>query len=171
VSNVSGQEITDRKKWQSQGGCGYILPPLSLQDRGTMRTTTCIEDQYGDRVVYHCRMDVPFGILLAKYLRSMGMLPIGGLFLSNGKMIGLNETPEGMGFDTGYHVIIFINLLMFIDHDNLEYQDDYPLTIGHERKGALDKHTMRDAIDASIQRGHTAEIFPKGDEVLPSPHK
>ncbi len=131
----------------------------------------CIEDQYGDRVFYHCRMDVPFGLLFAKYLRSKGILPIGGLELSNGKRIRLSETPGGMGFDTGYHVIIFVDLLMFINHDDLEYQDDYPLTVGHKREGVLGKPTMRDAIDASIQRGHVIEIVPKGDEVLPPPHK
>jgi hypothetical protein len=89
-----------------------------------MRTTLCIEDQNGNHVVYHCRMHVPFGLLFAKYMRCKGILPIGGLFLSNGRRIGLSETPTGMGFNAAYHVIIFVNLLMFIDHDDLDYQDD-----------------------------------------------
>jgi hypothetical protein len=83
-----------------------------------MRITECIKDQYGVRVVYHHRMDIPFGVLFAKYLRSKGIPPRAGLFLSSRKRIGLDQTPKSMGFDTGYHVIIFINLLMLFDHDD-----------------------------------------------------
>ncbi len=53
----------------------------------------------------------------------------------------------------------------------MEYQVKYPLTGGNEREGVLDKHTMRDAIDALEERGHVAEIIPEGDEVSPPPHK
>jgi hypothetical protein len=130
-----------------------------------------LKDRHGDCVVYHPRMDVPFELLFAKYLRSRGILSIGGLFLSNGKRIGLSETPNGMEFDTGYHVIIFANLLIFINHNDLKYQDDYPLTAGHKQERLLNKCTMRDAIDASIQRGHVVKIVPKGMEVLPPLHK
>ncbi len=91
--------------------------------------------------------------------------------MSNGKRIGLSETPNGMEFDTGYHVIIFANLLIFINHNDLKYQDDYPLTAGHKQERLLNKCTMRDAIDASIQRGHVVKIVPKGMEVLPPLHK
>jgi hypothetical protein len=31
----------------------------------------------------------------------------------------------------------------------------------------LDKHTMRDAIGALIERGHVVEIVPEGDESTP----
>jgi hypothetical protein len=137
-----------------------------------MRKTLCIEDQNGDRVVYHRRTHVPFGLQFAKYMRSKGIPPIGGLFLSNGRRIGLRETNTGMGLNTGYHVIIFVNLLMFIDHHDLEYQDFYPLTGENEREGVLDKGTMANVIDASIQKGHVVdESVPKGDEVLPPLHK
>jgi hypothetical protein len=79
--------------------------------------------------------------------------------------------PKGLGFDTGYHVIIFVNLLTFFDQDELQYLDEYPLTRRNEKEGVLDKHTMRVAIDALIERGHIVEIGPEGDEVLPPPHE
>jgi hypothetical protein len=104
-------------------------------------------------------------------MSNKGILPIGGLFLSNGRRIGHHEMPEGLGFDMGYHVIIFVNVLMFFDQDELEYQDKYPLTRRNEREGVLDKHTMRDAIDALIERGHVVKIVPEGDEVLPPMHE
>jgi hypothetical protein len=136
-----------------------------------MRTTLCIEDQNGNSVVYHQMTHVPFGLLFAKYRRSKGILPIGGLFLSNGRRIRHSETPKDLGFDASFHVIIFVNLLMFIDHEDLEYQDNYPLTRGNDREGVIDEHTMTNAIDASIQRGHVAEIVPEGDDVSPPPLK
>jgi hypothetical protein len=138
---------------------------------GTMKTLLCIEDQNGNHVVYHCRTHVPFGPLFSKYMSNKGIPPIGGLFLSNGRKIRHSETPKGMGFDTSFHVIIFVNLLKFINQDKLEYQDNYPLTEGNEREGVLDEHTMKDAIDASIKRGHVVKIVPEGDEVLPPPHE
>jgi hypothetical protein len=143
------------------GVCDYILPPLSLQNRGMVRTTVCIKDQHGNCVVYHRKMDAPFRLLFAQYLSSKGIPPIGRLFLSNKKRIGLGKTPKRMGFDTGYHVVIFINLLMFINHNDLEYQKDSPLIVGHQRDGVLIERTMRDAADASIQRGHVIEIVPE----------
>jgi hypothetical protein len=136
-----------------------------------MRNTMCIEDQYGIHVVYQHRIDVPFGLLFNQYLRSKGILPRGGLFLSSRKMIRLDETPKSMGFDTDYHVIIFVNLLMSFYHNDLEYQSNYLLTGGNDRGGVLDVHTMRDGINALIQRGHVIEVLPKEDELLPSPHK
>jgi hypothetical protein len=99
----------------------YILPPLSLQNRGTMKTLLCTEDQNGNSVVYHNRTHVPFGPLFSTYISNMGILPISGHFLSNGRRIGHSETPKGMGFDTSFRVIIFINLLKFINQDKLEY--------------------------------------------------
>jgi hypothetical protein len=53
----------------------------------------------------------------------------------------------------------------------LENQDDCPLTGGKKREGVLDKHTMRDAIDALIKRGHVIKIVPEEDEVFLLPHK
>ncbi len=35
----------------------------------------------------------------------------------------------------------------------------------------LDEDTMRNAIDASIERGHVVKIVPEGDEATPPPHK
>jgi hypothetical protein len=35
----------------------------------------------------------------------------------------------------------------------------------------LDKDTMRDVIDALIERGHVFEIVPEGDEATPPPHE
>jgi hypothetical protein len=61
--------------------------------------------------------------------------------------------------------------LTFINQNKLEYKVEYPLTKGNEREGVLDKHTMRDAIDALIERGHVLEIVPEEDEFSPSPHK
>jgi hypothetical protein len=122
----------------------YILPPSSLQNRGTI--LLCIKDQNGNCVFYHNRTHVPFGPLFSAYMSNKGILPISGHFLSNRRRIGHSETPKGMGFDTSFHVIIFINLLKFINQDKLEYQDDYPLTGGNKREGALDKHIMRDAM-------------------------
>ena len=113
-----------------------------------MITTLCIEDQNGDRVVYHPGTRVPLGSLFAKYMSSKGIQLIGGLFLYHGRRIGHNETPEGLGFDTGHHVIILVNLLTFFDQDELEYQVKYPLTGGNKREGVLDKDIVRDAIDA-----------------------
>jgi hypothetical protein len=70
-----------------------------------------------------------------------------------------------------YHVIIFANLLTFINQDKLEYQVEYPLTGGNEREGVLNEHTMRGAIDALIERGHVVKIACEGDKVLPPLHK
>ncbi len=147
----------------------YILPPSFLQNRCTMMTSLCIEDQNSYRVVPHRRTHVPFGLMFAKYMSNKGIPPIGGLFLSHARRIGHSETPDGLGFDTGYHVIIFLNLLTFINQDELEYQVEYPLTGRNKQEGVLDEHTMRDAIDASIERGHVVEIVPEGDEVSPPP--
>jgi hypothetical protein len=104
-------------------------------------------------------------------MSNKGIPPIGGLFPSHGRRIGHSETPDDLGFDTSYHVIIFVNPLMLINQDELEYQVEYPLTGRYERKGVLDEHTMRDAIDALIERGHVIEIACKGDEVLPPLHE
>jgi hypothetical protein len=79
--------------------------------------------------------------------------------------------PKGLGFDTGHHVITFVNLLTFIDQNKLEYQVEYPLTGGNKREGVLDEHTMIDAIDALIERGHVVKIIPEGGEVTLSLHK
>ncbi len=84
----------------------------------------CIKDQNGDRVVYRWGTHVPFGLLFAKYMSDKGIQPIGGLF---GRRIGHSEMPEGLRFDTSYHVIIFVNLLRFIDQNELEYQVMYLL--------------------------------------------
>jgi hypothetical protein len=97
----------------------------------------------------------------------LSIQPIGGLFLSHGRWIGHNETPKGLGFDTGHHVIIFVNLSTFFDQDKLEYHVEYPLTGGNERERVLDKYAMRDAIDALIERGHVIEIVPEEDETTP----
>ncbi len=51
-------------------------------------------------------------------------------------------------------VIIFVNLLTFIDQNKSEYQVKYPLTGEKEREGVLDNHTMKDAIDATIEWEH-----------------
>jgi hypothetical protein len=104
-------------------------------------------------------------------MSNKGILPIGRLFLSSRRRIGHSEMPKGLGFDTGYHVIIFIKLLTLFDQDELEYQDEYPLTGGNKREGVLDEDTMRDAIDALIERGHVGKIVPEGDEFLPPLHK
>jgi hypothetical protein len=102
--------------------------------------------------------------LFVKYMSNKGIQLIGGLFLSHERRIGHSEMPKGLGFD-------MVNLLTFFDQDELEYQVKYPLTRGNEREGVLDKNTMGDAIDASIERGHVVEIVPEGDEVTPPPHE
>jgi hypothetical protein len=130
-----------------------------------------IKDQNGNHVVYHRGTHDPFGSLFAKYMSDKGIKPIGRLFLSHGRKIEHSEMHEGLGFDTGHHVIIFVNLLTFFDQDKLEYQVEYPLTGGKEQEGVLDKDTMRDAIDASIERGHIVKIVPEGDEATSPPHK
>ncbi len=122
-------------------------------------------------MVYRRGTHVPFGSLFAKYMSDKGIQPIGRLFLSHGRRIGHSEMPEGLGFDTGHHVIIFVNLLTFFDQEELEYQVEYPLIRGNKRERVLDKDTMRDAIDASIERGHVVKIVPEGDEATPLPHK
>jgi hypothetical protein len=131
----------------------------------------CFEHQNGDCVVYHWGTHVPMGSLFAKYMSNKGIQPIGGLFLSHLRKIGHSETPKGLGYDTEHHVIILISLLTFFDQDKLEYQAEYPLTRGNKREGILDKDTMRDAIDALIERGHVIEIVPEGDEAIPPLHK
>jgi hypothetical protein len=60
---------------------------------------------------------------------------------------------------------------MFFDWDELEYQVKYPLTRGNKREGVLDKDTMRDAIEALIERGHVVEIVPEGDKATLPPHE
>jgi hypothetical protein len=145
----------------------YILPPSFLHYRCMMIIGLCIEDQNGDRVVYRWGTHVPFGLLFAEYMSNEVIQPIGGLFLSHERRIRQSEMPKGLGFDTGYHVIMFVNLLTFIDQNELEYQVKYPLTRGNEREGVLDEHTMRDVIDALIERGHVVEIVFEGDEVTP----
>jgi hypothetical protein len=149
----------------------YILPPLSLHCRCTMITMLCIEDQNDDRAVYHRGTHVPFGSLFAEYMSNKGIQPIGGLFLSHGRRIGHNEMPKGLGFDTEHHVIIFLNLLTFFDQGKLEYQVEYPLTGENKREGVFNEDTMKDAIDASIERGHIAKIVLEGDEAAPPLHK
>jgi hypothetical protein len=134
-------------------------------------TTLCIKDQNGDRVVYHRGTNVPFWSLFAKYMSNKGIQPIGKLFLSHGRRIGHSETPKGLGFNTGHHVIIFVNILSFFDQDELEYQVEYLPTGGNAREGVLDKDTMRDAIDALIERGHVVDIVPEGDEAALPPHE
>ncbi len=132
----------------------------------------CIKDQNGDHVVYRRGTHVPLGLLFAKYMSDKGIQQIGGLVLYHRRRIECSEMPKGLGFDIGHHVIIFINLLTFFDQDKLEYQVEYPpLTQGNKREGVLDKDTMRDAIDALIERGHVVNIVPEGDEATPPPHK
>jgi hypothetical protein len=126
-----------------------------------MMATLCIKYQNCNRVVSHHRTHVPFGLMFAKYM-SNKRYPV---------RIGHSEAPEGLGFDTGYHVIIFVNLLKLIYQEELEYQVEYPLTGGNKQEGVLNKHTMRDAIDALIKRGHVIKIVPEGGEILPPPHK
>jgi hypothetical protein len=46
-------------------------------------------------------------------MSNKGVQPIGGLFLSQERRNRHSETPEGLEFDTGHHVIIFVNLLSF----------------------------------------------------------
>ncbi len=133
--------------------------------------TVCIKDQYGGCDRYQRGMNVLFGLLFAWYLRRKDILLRGGIFLSSGKRIGLDEAPKGLGFGPGYLVITFVNLFMFFDLDDLVYQSNYPLTIVNESKGVLNVPTMRDSINASIQRGYVVEVVPKGDELLPSPRK
>jgi hypothetical protein len=158
---------------ENMGIVGAIHPStLFLCYRCTMITMLCIKDQNGDCAVYHRGTHVPFGSLFAKYMSVKGIQPIGGLFLSHGKRIRYNDTPEGLGFDTEYHVIIFVNLLMFfVDQGKLEYQVKYPLTRENEREGVLNKDTMTDVIDASIERGRIVKIVPEGDEAAPPLHK
>ncbi len=79
--------------------------------------------------------------------------------------------PKGLRFDMGHHVVLSVNLLTFFDQDKLEYQVKYPLTGGSKREGVLDKDTMRDTIDASIERGHVVKIVPEGDEATPPLHE
>jgi hypothetical protein len=136
-----------------------------------MITTLCIENQNGDRVVYCWGTHVLFGLLFAEYMSNKGIQPIGGLVLSHERRIGHNEMPEDLRFDTEHHVIIFINPLAFFDQDKMEYQVKYPLTGGNKREGMLNKDTMRNAIDALIERGHIVKIVPEGDEAAPLPHK
>ncbi len=79
--------------------------------------------------------------------------------------------PEGLGFDTEHHIIIFVNLLRFFDQGELECQVEYPLTRGSKKEGVLNKDNMKDAIDALIERGHIVEIVLEGDEAAPPPHE
>ncbi len=131
----------------------------------------CIKDQNGDRMVYHRGTHVPFGSLFAKYMSIKGIQPIDGLFLSHGRRIGYNDTPESLGFDMEHHVIMFVNPLTFFDQGKLEYQVEYPLTRGNGSEGVLGKDTMTDVIAASIERGHIVKIVPEGDEAAPPPHE
>jgi hypothetical protein len=75
-----------------------------------MITTLCIENQNGDRVVYRWGTNIPFGVLFAEYMSDKGIQPIGGLFLSHGRRIGHNETPEGLGFITEHHVTLYLSI-------------------------------------------------------------
>jgi hypothetical protein len=144
---------------------------LAFDYRCTVIIGLCIEDQNGDRVVYCWGTHVPFELLFAKYMSNKGIQPIGGLSLFHGRRIRHSVMLKGLGFEPGPHVIIFINLLTFIDQNKLEYQVKYPLTGGNKREGVLDEHTMRDAIDALIERGHVVKIVPEGDEATPPLHE
>jgi hypothetical protein len=146
----------------------YIFPLSSLHYRCTMKTTLCIEDQNGDCLVYHRGTHVPFGSLFAEYMSNKGIQPIGRLFLSHGKMIGHNKTSKVLRFDTEHHVVVFFNLLTFFDQGELEYQVEYPLTRGNKREGVLNADTMKDAIDASVERGYIVEIVLEGDDKIKS---
>ncbi len=81
-----------------------------------------------------------------------GIQPIGGLFLSHGRRIRYDDTPKSFGVDTEHNVIIFVNLLTFVEQGKLEYQVEYPLTRGNKSEGVLDEDTMTDVIDALIGR-------------------
>jgi hypothetical protein len=82
-------------------------------------------------------MNILFGLLFSWYLRNKDSPLRGGIFLINGKRFGLDETPESPGLcPEGHHEIIFVNLLMFFNLDDLEYQNDYPLTMIQKRRGA-----------------------------------
>jgi hypothetical protein len=48
---------------------------------------------------------------------------------------------------------------MFINQNELEYQVKYPLTRRNKREGVLNKHTMRDAIYALIERAMSLRLF------------
>jgi hypothetical protein len=136
-----------------------------------MMTTVCIEDKFGICDRYRCRKDIPLGLLFAHYLRCKEILLRGRISLSIGKRFGLEETPISMRFGTDYNVITFVNLLTFFNINDLVYQSQYPLTIVNESEGVLNVWTMRDAINALIQRGHVVEVVSKVDELLPPPHK
>ncbi len=165
--------LNGQKKIGNHKGLVDAVHPstLILHYRCMMMTMLCIKDQNGDHVVYHRGTHVPFGSLFAKYMSNKGIQPIGRLFLYHRRRIGYDEMPKGLGFDTEHHVIIFVNLLTFFDQGELEYQVKYPLTGGNKREGVLNKDTMKDVIDASIERGHIVDIVPEGDEAAPPPHK
>ncbi len=61
--------------------------------------------------------------------------------------------------------------MTFFDQGELEYQVEYPLTRGKKREGVLNKDTMKDVIDALIERGHIVKVVPEGDEAAPPSHK
>jgi hypothetical protein len=107
-------------------------------------------------------------LLFAWYLRVKDILLRGGIFLSIGKWIGLDEMLTSLAFGPGYHVITFANLLMFFDLNDLVYQSDYPLTIGNKSKGVINIPSMRDAINALIQRGHVVWGCARGRWASPS---
>jgi hypothetical protein len=75
-------------------------------------------------------MNIPFRLLFSWYLRLKDIPLRGGIFLINGRRIRLDETPKSMGFSLeGHHEITFVNLLMFFDLDDMEYQHNHPLTV------------------------------------------
>ncbi len=40
----------------------------------------------------------------------------------------------------------------------------------NEGEGVLNKETMKDVIDALIEKGHIVKIVPEGDKAAPPPH-
>jgi hypothetical protein len=80
--------------------------------------------------------------------------------LINRRTIGFDDTPNSFGLGLeGNHEITFVYLLMYFNLDDVEYQNDYPLTIGNKREELLAMRTMRDAINVSIQRGYVIEVW------------
>ncbi len=131
-----------------------------------------IEDQYGNHVRYQHGMNVAFGLLFSCYLRLKDILLRGGIFLINGRRIRFDDSPESLGlFPEHNHEITFVNLLIHFNHNDLENQNNYPLTVGNKRGGVIDVWTMRDVINTLIQRGNAVEVVPEGNELLPPLHK
>jgi hypothetical protein len=79
-------------------------------------------NQYGNVSNYHHGTDSPFGDLFCRYLEDQSIPSSGACFLLCRVQVQPGHTPNRTNFGMGWNVIMFVNLLMYFNADDLAYQ-------------------------------------------------